>query len=57
MFEREHERVAEGEGETDFLLGREPDTGSISGPLDHDLSQSQTLNRLSHPGAPMNTFF
>ena len=21
---------------------------------DHDLSQSQMLNRLSHPGAPMN---
>ena len=24
-----------------------------SKPLDHDLSQNQTLNRLSHPGAPL----
>ena len=23
-------------------------------PQDHDLSQSQTLNRLSHPGAPID---
>ena len=26
------------------------------GPWDHDLSRSQTLNRLSHPGAPLINF-
>ena len=26
------------------------------GPRDHDLSRSQTLNRLSHPGAPVSVF-
>ena len=29
--------------------------GSIPGHWDHDLSGRQTLNRLSHPGAPANT--
>ena len=34
--------------------GREREAGmrgSIPGPQDHDLSQRQMLNRLSHPGA------
>ena len=26
----------------------------IPGPLDHDLSQRQTLNQLSHPGIPVS---
>ena len=30
--------------------------GLITGPWDHDLSQRQTLNWLSHPGAPGNPF-
>ena len=28
----------------------------IPGPWNHDLSQRQTLNRLSHPGAPAHLF-
>ena len=47
---------AEGEGEADSLLSREPDAGLIPGPLDHDLSQSlsqrQTLNPLNSPRCP-----
>jgi len=31
---------------------RSPTWASISGPWDHDLSQRQTLNGLSHPGIP-----
>ena len=31
--------------------------GSIPGPRDHDLSQRQTLNQLSHPGAPSTHIF
>ena len=44
----------EGEEEADSPLSRKPDGDSISGPQDHDLSPRQTLNRLSHPGAPKN---
>ena len=50
--EREHEQ-REGEGQRE--RGREAASlmqGSILGPQDHDLSQRQTLNQLSHPGAP-----
>ena len=39
---------ARGEGEADFFLSREPD----SGPEDHDPISRQMLNLLSHPGAP-----
>ena len=46
------EQGAEGEGEADFPRGGSRRQGSISGPWDHDLSPRQTLNRLSHPGAP-----
>ena len=31
--------------------------GSILGPWDHDLSQRQTLNQLSHSGAPSLSIF
>jgi len=37
-------------------LSREPDVGLIPGPWDHDLSQRQTLNQLSHPGVPDGVF-
>ena len=37
---------------------REPDVGlELTNPQDHDLSQSLTLNRLSHPGAPKIIYF
>ena len=44
--EHEVQRGAEGEGEADSLLSKEPDTelGLIPGPWDNDLSQRQTLN-------------
>ena len=50
---------AEGEGEADSLLNRELDAmwGSILGSRDHDLSQRQTLNLLSHPVAPRLDIF
>ena len=48
-------RQAEGEGEADSPLSREPKAGS--GSRDHDLSQKQMLNRLNHPGAPGGTKF
>ena len=43
---------AEGEGEADSLLSREPYLGLDPSSWDHDLRQRQMLNRLSHPGAP-----
>lgn len=52
--ETAHKQVdqqTEGEGEVGSLLSREPDWVSIPGLWDHDLSQRQMLNRLSHPGA------
>jgi len=42
--ESEHQWGAEGEGETDSLLSREPHTGLDSRTMGHDLSQRQTLN-------------
>ena len=42
------EEGAEGEGEADYLLSREPNEDSIPEPWDHDLSQMQTLNQLNH---------
>ena len=36
--------AAEGEGESDSPLGREPKVGFDPRTQDHDLSQSQTLN-------------
>ena len=50
---------AEGEGEADSPLSREPMWGSIPGPWDHDLSQTlrQTLNQLSNPCAPPHSHF
>ena len=46
-------RVAEGERETYSSLSRKPNTGSIPGPGDHDLSRRQTPSQLSPPGAPL----
>lgn len=46
-----------GRGRTGFPLSRDSKWGSIPGPLDHDLSQRQMPNRLSHPGAPPPYFF
>ena len=48
--ERESTTRGEGEEEASFLLSGEPVWGSIPGPWDHDLSQRQKLNWLSHPG-------
>ena len=39
----------QGEGEAGILMW-----GSIPGPWDHDLSQRQMFNRLSHPGFQKN---
>ena len=50
-------RVAEGEGEADSLLSKEPMWGSIPGPWDHDLSQRQMLNLLELPRRPCNWCF
>ena len=44
---------AEGEGKAVSLLNMEPNVGLNPRTLDHDLSQRQTLNSLSHPGAPV----
>ena len=50
------ERRAEGENlQADFLLSTEPDVGL--NPMTHEImtwtvTKSQTLNQLSHPGAP-----
>ena len=47
------EQQAEGEGEADIPLGKEPRMwGSIPGPGDPDQSQRQMLNPSSHPSAP-----
>ena len=59
IWEGERKRESEGakgEGEADSLLSKEPSWGSILGPWDHDLSQKQTLNWLSHPGALQMAF-
>lgn len=49
------EAEGEGERESDSVLNVGPTQGLILGPGDHDLSQNQdqTLNQLSHPGAPV----
>ena len=41
-----------GEKEADPPLNRSQTRGSIPGPRDHDLSQRQTPDQPSHPGAP-----
>ena len=60
MFERERERQstsgegAKREGDTESEAGSSALSqrgAQTHGPQDHDLSQSQTLNRQSHPGA------
>ena len=58
LFISESEReLKEGEGEADSSLSREPDTELDPRTRDRDLSQRQTLNRLSHPGAPRYVFW
>jgi len=42
-----------GEGEAGFPPSWEPDSPE---PWDHDLSPRQSLNQLSHPGAPVFYF-
>lgn len=44
---------AEGEGEAVSSLNG----GSMPRPWDHDLSQKQTFNQLSHPGTPGGWYF
>ena len=62
MREREREnmhargRGAEGEEQADTPLSRESDTGLDPRILNHDLSRRQTVNRLSHAGAPHYLF-
>nr|XP_054367125.1 E3 ubiquitin-protein transferase RMND5B isoform X6 [Mirounga angustirostris] len=52
---REHKQgERQAEGEAGSLLS--PMRDLIPGTWDHDLSRRQTLNRLSHPGAPVLTF-
>ena len=48
--EREIENLKQAQGSE--LSAQSPTQGLNSEPRDHNLSQSQTLNRLSHPGAP-----
>ena len=56
LFERARAGVG-AEGKADPPLSRDTNTwGSIPGPWDHDLSQRQMLNRLSHPGTPRLSF-
>ena len=47
----------ETEREPDYLLSRKPYAELHPGLQDHDLSQRQTLNRLSHPGTPAYYYF
>ena len=49
---------AEGEGEADSLLSREPDVGlhPRPRPWDHDLNRRQTPNRLSHASTLHHVF-
>ena len=49
---KQGEQQAEGEGEADSPLRKDWMQGSIPRPWEHDLTQRQTLNRLSYPGAP-----
>ena len=51
-WEREQDQRVRGEEGAGSLLSRKPMQGLIPGPRDHDLSWGQTLNWLSHPGAP-----
>ena len=61
IYLREHEQRggAEREGEADSSLSPVQDSlqDSILGPWNHDLSQRQTLNQLSHSGALCLPFF
>jgi len=51
--EREHKQwELQAEGEAGSLQSKEPDAGLDPGLWDHDPSQRQTFNQLSHPGVP-----
>ena len=50
IWERAQQKEREREKQTPRWAGS-PMQGLIPGPWDHDLSQRQMLNRLSHPGA------
>ena len=50
--QKQEEQQAEGEREADSPLSREPATGLVPGPWDHNLSQRQMLHQLNHPRAP-----
>ena len=52
---RERERMSRGWGSR-LPTSREPNVGLILGPRPYDLSQRQTLNHLSHPGARLCLF-
>ena len=53
-----HRKHKQGEGEADSPLIRKPDQwDSIPGPRDHDLSQRQMRNRLSHQAPPPSFYF
>ncbi|CAD7681367.1 unnamed protein product [Nyctereutes procyonoides] len=54
FFEKERAQAGGGKEETPHWV-KSPMRGSILGPWDQELSQRQTLNRLSHPGAPVGT--
>jgi len=55
MRDRERERQRQREKQAPRGAGSPP-PGSIPGSGDHDLSQRQPLNRLSHPGSPKAYF-
>ncbi|XP_027455540.2 transmembrane protein 156 isoform X3 [Zalophus californianus] len=52
LFMRDREREREAEREAGSQGAGSPMRDLIPGPWDHDLSPRQTLNHLSHPGAP-----
>ena len=51
------EEGADGEGEADSPLSREPEERFHPRTQAHDLSRRQTLNGLSHPGAPGKYYY
>ena len=55
LFEKERAQAGGGKEETPHWV-KSPMRGSILGPWDQELSQRQTLNQLSHPGAPVVMF-
>ena len=60
VFDRERKRTSRGRGKgtgrSRLPLSREPHVMWMPGPWDHELSRSQTLNRLSHQAPPVFVF-